>query len=144
MKTSLIVGAAALLLAGAASAQLKFDKDGDGALSLDEFRAARDAQIEQRFAQLDVNHDGKLTPDELKAGPRRLGAAWRDHTAKIDTNGDGAWSFPELQAVRPDLTIEQFNRLDKNGDGLITPDERPMHHGRGGPVGPLPHADDGA
>ena len=63
MKTSLIVGAAALLLAGAASAQLKFDKDGDGALSLDEFRAARDAQVEQRFAQLDVNHDGKLTPD---------------------------------------------------------------------------------
>jgi hypothetical protein len=137
MKTSLIVGAAALLLAGAASAQLKFDKDGDGALSLDEFRAARDAQIEQRFAQLDANHDGKLTPDELRAGPRRLGAAWRDHTANIDANGDGAWSFDELQSVFPSITIERFNKLDKNGDGLITRDEQPARgHGRGGA---LPH-----
>ncbi|HEX5046851.1 MAG TPA: hypothetical protein VFX89_06980 [Gammaproteobacteria bacterium] len=137
MKTSLIAGAAALLLAGAASAQLKFDKDGDGALSLDEFRAARDAQIEQRFEQLDANHDGKLTPDELKAGPRRFGAAWRDYRSNIDTNGDGAWSFDELQSVFPSITIERFNKLDKNGDGLITPDEQPARgHGRGGA---LPH-----
>ena len=138
MKTVLIAGAAALLLAGAASAQLKFDKDGDGALSLDEFRAARDAQLDQRFAQLDVNHDGKLTPDELRAAPHRFGVAWRERAARIDTNGDGAWSFDELQAVRPDLTIEQFNRLDKNGDGLITSDERAMR-GHGGHLGVLPH-----
>lgn len=131
MKTSLIAGAAVLLFAGAASAQLKFDTNGDGALSLDEFRAARDAQIEQRFAQLDVNHDGKLTPDELKGAPHRFAAAWRDRTAKIDTNGDGAWSLDEMQAVFPSLTIERFNRLDKNGDGLITPDEQPTRgHGR--------------
>ena len=137
MKTSLIAGAVALLLAGAASAQLKLDKDGDGALSLDEFRAARNAQIEQRFAQLDTNHDGKLTPDELSAGPHRSGAAWRDHTANIDTNGDGAWSFDELQSVFPSVTIERFNKLDKNGDGLITTDEQPARgHGRGGA---LPH-----
>src|SRR5262245_33277336 len=143
MKTSLIAAALSVLLAGAVHAQMRFDTDGDGALSLDELRAARDAQVEQRFAQLDTNHDGKLTPDELRAGPRHLGAAWRDRVGKIDTDGDGAWSFAELQAVRPDITVEQFNRLDKNGDGLVTPDERPMHHRRGGPVGPLPPGGNG-
>ena len=33
----------------------------------------------------------------------------------------------------PSITIERFNKLDKNGDGLVTPDEQPTHgHGRGG------------
>jgi hypothetical protein len=38
--------------------------------------------------------------------------------------------------VRPGFTVEQFNRLDRNGDGLIRDDEWPMRgrpgmHGRG-------------
>jgi Ca2+-binding EF-hand superfamily protein len=41
-----------------------------------------------------------------------------------DTDADGAISLSELQAVRPDVTGERFQKLDASGDGLLTPDER--------------------
>jgi hypothetical protein len=39
--------------------------------------------------------------------------------AAIDVDGDGMYSFPELQAVMTDMTEEQFTTLDTNGDGLL-------------------------
>ncbi|MBE0414848.1 hypothetical protein [Yoonia sp.] len=41
----------------------------------------------------------------------------------IDINGDGMYSFPELQAVMPEMTQERFNSLDTSGDGLLDADE---------------------
>jgi hypothetical protein len=48
----------------------KLDKDGDGRLSLDEFKAVGkdSARRERRFRKLDANHDGYLSPDEFAAG----------------------------------------------------------------------------
>ena len=40
-----------------------------------------------------------------------------------DTNKDGALDFTEMQARRSDLTIEQFNALDKDHNGQITREE---------------------
>lgn len=40
-----------------------------------------------------------------------------------DTNKDGALDFAEMQARRGDLTIEQFNAMDKDHNGLVTRDE---------------------
>jgi hypothetical protein len=37
----------------------------------------------------------------------------------IDVNGDGLYSFPELQAVNPDLTEDVFTTMDASGDGLL-------------------------
>ena len=47
----------------------KLDKDNDGKLSLDEFKAnAKDpAKAEQQFKKLDTNGDGSLSLDEFKA-----------------------------------------------------------------------------
>lgn len=42
---------------------------------------------------------------------------------KIDTNGDGSVDLTELQAVRPNATVEQFNRADKDGNGLLSREE---------------------
>lgn len=39
--------------------------------------------------------------------------------AAIDTDGDGLYSFPELQVVMPDLTGDGFSALDTSGDGLL-------------------------
>lgn len=44
------------------------DADGDGALSLTELQAVRPDMTADRFAELDTNHDGRITPDER---PRR-------------------------------------------------------------------------
>ena len=42
---------------------------------------------------------------------------------KMDTNGDGIVDFDEMQAVRADLTIDEFNKMDSNSDGQLVPEE---------------------
>lgn len=44
------------------------DKDGDGALSLQEADAAAREKAAQMFERLDANKDGKLTQEEMRAG----------------------------------------------------------------------------
>ena len=46
----------------------QFDADQDGALSPAERAAMKDARARARFAKLDANGDGKLTLEEFKAG----------------------------------------------------------------------------
>lgn len=43
--------------------------------------------------------------------------------AAIDINGDGMYSYPELQAVMPDMSEDDFAALDTSGDGLLDADE---------------------
>jgi Ca2+-binding EF-hand superfamily protein len=112
------------------------DTDGDGAISLAEFQAARAQVAAERFALLDADGDGRLTREEMRKrrgeGVERI----QRRVAEIDLDGDGAWSFGELQAVRPQLTPELFKRLDRDGNGLISEDERPMRRARFGGPGP--------
>jgi len=49
------------------------------------------------------------------------GAAERRPPA--DANKDGALDFAEMQTRRGDLTIEQFNAMDKDHNGLVTREE---------------------
>ena len=37
----------------------------------------------------------------------------------IDVNGDGMYSFPELQTAMPELSDADFTVLDASGDGLL-------------------------
>ncbi len=39
--------------------------------------------------------------------------------AEIDINGDGMYSYPELQAVMPEMSEDDFTALDTSGDGLL-------------------------
>ncbi len=43
--------------------------------------------------------------------------------AEIDINGDGMYSYPELQAVMPEMSEDDFSVLDTSGDGLLDADE---------------------
>ena len=55
----------------------KKDADGDGALTLDEFKKGmKDKQLEgaeKRFKRLDTDGDGKVTLEEMKAGLAKMG-----------------------------------------------------------------------
>jgi len=44
------------------------DKDGDGALSRQEAEEAAREKVARMFERLDTNKDGKLTPEEMRAG----------------------------------------------------------------------------
>jgi Ca2+-binding EF-hand superfamily protein len=48
---------------------------------------------------------------------------------RLDTNGDGSVDLAEIQAARPDFTVEKFNAADGNGDGLLSRDELRAAHG---------------
>lgn len=123
--------AALALLGSAASAQPPADI-GDG-ITLEQMRARAVERAESRFAALDTDGNGLLTREELAAARDRGPGRGRARLAQADTDGDGALSLAELQALRPGLTVEQFNRMDANGDGLIGADERPRFRGRPGP-----------
>ena len=43
--------------------------------------------------------------------------------AAIDTDGDAAYSFVELQTAMPEMTQELFDEMDLNADGMLDADE---------------------
>src|SRR5262245_45114562 len=105
--TSLLL-TSGLALAHGGKGLARFDRDGNGAVTRDEMRTT----AIERFEKTDLNHDGRLTLDEIQA-------AHREHAAKRfaekDANKDGKLSRDEV-AKMPD---EMFARLDTNKDGFL-------------------------
>lgn len=93
-----------------------FDEDGDGKITLEEFRGGH----EERFVEIDANGDGKVTIEEFQAAPKpgrqaRMQRLFR----RMDANGDGTLSRDEL-AGRAET---RFQTLGADGDKVITAQE---------------------
>jgi len=76
----------------------KIDRDGDGKISADELKGAREGLIRKRvdsvFKELDRNGDGKISRDEARGQVKQ-------HFAELDADKDGFISREELtKAVR--------------------------------------------
>ncbi|HEY1710618.1 MAG TPA: hypothetical protein VGG10_20285 [Rhizomicrobium sp.] len=101
---------------------LKYDANKDGSVT----RAELDAGLRAEFAAADTNHDGVLDPDEVRAvNAARLQAEGTAASPLIDWNQDGHVDFEEFAAGPRTL----FSQLDRNGDGVLSPDE--LHPNRG-------------
>lgn len=123
----------------------RYDVNGDGFLSPEEFAAMRriarlDEEQRQRiFNRLDKNGDGRISRDELREmRQRRDGGGGRQQDRRgmrrlmeLDTDGSGGVSLEEFKAAEmfaniPAERVEAlFGRLDTDGDGEITPRDRP-------------------
>ncbi len=72
---------------------------------------------------LDLDHDGSLSAQEIQAAPVSL--------LKLDSNRDGEITADEMEPPRgdagasPDQLATRLMAFDKNGDGVLTPDELP-------------------
>lgn len=137
MKTITIAAALLALSAGAALAQpgAKMDANGDGKVTLAEFKAGRVALLMRG----DANKDGKLSKAEIeavtaargeKAGKMGGGAGGGGRMfGMMDANNDGFLSKAEIEK-----TVERrFQRMDVNGDGSLSTAE--LQAQRAGPMG---------
>ncbi len=74
----------------------------------------------QVFQRMDADDDGKITQEEVDA----FRAA---QVTAADASGDGALSIEEFDTAYRDLTrskmVRAFQRLDVDGDGIISADE---------------------
>jgi hypothetical protein len=106
---------------------LHADADKDGVVT----RAEMLADVGARFARIDTDHDGKITPAEREAAFQ----AMRAHMAErrggpggpgmgrgrhADANGDGVVTLDEQRAQAE----KRFAFVDRNGDGKIDQAER--------------------
>jgi Ca2+-binding EF-hand superfamily protein len=77
----------------------KFDRNGDGVITRDDFsrilkfRPQAATRIDAMMAEMDTNHDGKVTQAELAAAPTLL-------FDRADTNHDGFVDKTELARLR--------------------------------------------
>ncbi len=100
-------------------------------------RAEAIAQADARFAQMDTDHDGRITAGEMRAYREalhdRMVASGRDvpvpppggrkHDGmgrRMDPNGDGSVTRDEFEA----RALKRFDRMDANHDGTIDATER--------------------
>lgn len=133
-KLTLLAAAAALTVSGAAFAQdgPRPDPYGDATIT----KVDADKAGAARFDQLDANHDGNLSADEISAAPGGRGRG----LARADANGDGVVSKAEYATAQS----QRFDMMDGNHDGQLTKAERDAFRqqmmermrANGGPGGP--------
>lgn len=100
------------------------DTNRDGRLSAREIAAAP-----LTLAALDLDEDGIISPEELRArnAEGQIVRVWHGATATnivftLDANNDG-----DLQSLEIANAVSSLRRLDRNGDGELTPSElRPV------------------
>jgi Ca2+-binding EF-hand superfamily protein len=128
-KTPLLIGAIAAGLALTADAEARGVGHGPGA-ALPEFES------------LDLDADGRLTPDEMR---QAIEARARARFDAADRNGDGALSAPEMTAAAEarmaarmaERIAARVDRLDADGDGLLQIEEMRAGGGRAPGAGRL-------
>lgn len=114
---------------GAAGLFERLDTNQDGQITRAEAEAHRDA----RFVAADTDADGFLTAEEILA-------QWRNRTSggvpsrriahiidRLDADDDGRLSAAEMPGRRPNH-ITLFDRIDTNGDNVITRAEATSAH----------------
>ena len=91
-------------------------------------RAAAIAAADQRFAAMDANHDGTVTPDEMRAYREQRRAEYAARRPGSDRAGGDRPARPAPQPITADAfrarAAAMFDRLDTNHDGKIDAAER--------------------
>jgi hypothetical protein len=140
-------------IANAPAALKKLDKNGDGQLTFDEYMPPRPNGTNAPLPPPDGADTPAPPPDGADAPPPPPPPGPDGKrpvppiVAALDTNGDGIIDANEIANASASLL-----KLDKNGDGKLTPDEYrlpppgldgPPPDDAGGPSGPPPDGADG-
>jgi Ca2+-binding EF-hand superfamily protein len=119
----------------AVEAFARMDVNGDGVIDATD----REARRERMFARLDANNDGSVSREEFAAKRERRGEARAQRGEARGERGmrparglafrggarsDGEARAPMTQEQFVASTLERFDRIDTNGDGVISAEER--------------------
>ena len=90
-------------------------------LSSSAFAEEQQMTVTEKFAAMDTNHDGKISPDEYAVYTRIM-------FDKMDTNKDGQLTVVEIQAAHPGKAkgmsvSEKVKMVDTNRDGTVSVEE---------------------
>ncbi len=159
LAAALLAGATTLVNAQQAPMPMsRFDANGDGMISEEEFNQAREQRMAARAAQgrsmyrqgmklpefsdMDANGDGQLTQQEMMAFHQaRMQARMKARQAYMQQLG---YPYQRGMMSRPGFALPEFTELDENGDGCINQAELDkfkqsrMVHKRS-PWGEMPH-----
>ncbi|SER98675.1 hypothetical protein SAMN04490244_104286 [Tranquillimonas rosea] len=129
MKRFAIVTATAALTATTALAQVPFsavDTDDDNMLSFEEVTAVYTDVSSEDFGEMDENGDDMIDPVEANTPVSNNILSQAEATTtgmNVDINAEGNqtmyYDFDEATARYPDLSSEDFQEIDQNGDDLI-------------------------
>ncbi|MDZ7867432.1 XopAW family type III secretion system calcium-binding effector [Acidovorax sp.] len=133
--------------ASAADLLQQYDSDGDGSLDADELGKTLQSALPAPPSTM------AFAQSRSDASPGATGQAGDDLFGKVDSDGDGAVSQTELQALLEKISggtasktgvssDELFSQLDADGDGSLSEAEfdagRPSGEAGGGAVGGMP------
>lgn len=102
------------------------DKDNDGKVTFEEASAVAPNMTREKFDNLDKNKDGAVSAEELpKPGD---GSGNKPDLAQLarraDSDRNGKVTFDEMHAVMPKLDRTRFDDMDRNKDGVLSPEDR--------------------
>ena len=125
VRLAILAGAAALLSTSAVAQTPPPGGGMMGGMQGPQTLEASQARQDMMFDQLDADHDGALTAGELSGLSRMMpqGAGrMRGMIARADVNNDARITRDELRIAGE----ARFRAMDKNGDGVISAEERPQ------------------
>lgn len=115
----------------------KADTDGNRQITFDELIAVAPEFKRERFDAMDRSGDGVLSPAD-HPGPGGLGQRPRGGRGELlkklreaDADADGKITYEEAKTAKPDLPKEVFDRIDRNGDGVISKEDARPKDGKG-------------
>ncbi len=126
--TALIAAGAGLVAAGAYADDGKgrdghwerMDANGDGEITADE----ASERFAEQLKEADTDGSGGISKEEMKAFHKARRDARRAEK-NPDKNGDGVVDRTEFI----NASQARFDRMDKDGDGVLSEDERKHHRG---------------
>jgi Ca2+-binding EF-hand superfamily protein len=97
-----------------------FDSNNDNIVTMDELNEA----AKSRFSKMDTDGNGTVTMNEFRAYVDQRKEEQREaRFKKLDTNSDGQISKDEYLSYKQQKAEQHFQAKDTNNDGLISQDE---------------------